>query len=99
MEVLYPRCCGLDVHKETVVACLRLVIDGKVVKEVRTFWTTTASLMGLSDWLSENQCTHIAMEATGVYWKPVWHILADDTSSWCWPMPHTSRTCPAARPM
>jgi transposase len=78
MEVLYPRCCGLDVHKETVVACLRLVIDGKVVKEVRTFSTTTASLMGLSDWLSENQCTHIAMEATGVYWKPVWHILADD---------------------
>jgi transposase len=66
------------VHKETVVACLRLVIDGKVVKEVRTFSTTTASLMGLSDWLSENQCTHIAMEATGVYWKPVWHILADD---------------------
>jgi hypothetical protein len=45
MEVLYPRCCGLDVHKETVVACLRLVIDGKVVKEVRTFSTTTASLM------------------------------------------------------
>jgi hypothetical protein len=52
MEVLYPRCCGLDVHKETVVACLRLVIDGKVVKEVRTFSTTTASLMGLSDWLT-----------------------------------------------
>ena len=78
MEVLYPRCCGLDVHKETVVACLRLVIDGKVVKEVRTFSTTTASLMGLSDWLSKNQCTHIAMEATGVYWKPVWHILSHD---------------------
>jgi transposase len=78
MEVLYPRCCGLDVHKETVVACLRLVIDGKVVKELRTFSTTTASLMGLSAWLSENQCTHIAMEATGVYWKPVWHVLSDD---------------------
>jgi len=77
MEVLYPRCCGLDVHKETVVACLRLVIDGKVAKEVRTFSTTTASLMGLSEWLSENHCTHIAMEATGVYWKPVWHILDD----------------------
>jgi transposase len=77
MEVLYPRCCGLDVHKETVVACLRLVIDGKAVKEVRTFSTTTASLMRLSEWLTENTCTHIAMEATGVYWKPVWHILAD----------------------
>jgi transposase len=77
MEVLYPRCCGLDVHKETVVASLRLVIDGKVVKEVRTFSTTTASLMSLSEWLTENKCTHIAMEATGVYWKPVWHILDD----------------------
>jgi transposase len=77
MEVLYPRCCGLDVHKETVVACLRLVIDGKAVKEVRTFATTTASLIALSDWLTETKCTHVAMEATGVYWKPVWHILSD----------------------
>jgi transposase len=77
MEVLYPRCCGLDVHKDSVVASLRLVIDGKVVKEVRTFSTTTASLMSLSEWLTENKCTHIAMEATGVYWKPVWHILSD----------------------
>jgi transposase len=77
MEVLYPRCCGLDVHKETVVACLRLVIDGKVVKEVRTFQTTTASLIGLSEWLTQSKCTHIAMEATGIYWKPVWHILDD----------------------
>ncbi len=77
MEVLHDRCCGLDVHKETVVACLRLVIDGKVVKEVRTFATTTASLIALSEWLTENKCTHAAMEATGVYWKPVWHILSD----------------------
>ncbi len=77
MEVLCPRCCGLDVHKETVAACLRLVIDGKVVKEVRTFATTTASLIALSEWLTQNKCTHIAKEATGVYWKPVWHILAD----------------------
>jgi transposase len=77
MQVLYPRCCALDVHKQSVVACLRLVVGGKVVKEVRTFDTTTASLMALSEWLAENKCTHIAMEATGVYWKPVWHILAD----------------------
>ena len=77
MEVLYPRCCGLDVHKETAVACLRLVIDGKVVKEVRTFSTTTAGLMALSEWLTQNNCPQIAMEATGVYWKPVWHVLAD----------------------
>jgi len=77
MEVLYRRCCGLDVHKETVVACLRLVSDGKVDIEVRTFETTTASLIALSEWLAQIGCTHIAMEATGIYWKPVWHILAD----------------------
>ena len=77
MEVLYQRCCGLDVHKETVVACLRVVSGGEVVREVRTFETTTASLMALSEWLAENGCTHVAMEATGVYWKPVWRILDD----------------------
>ena len=77
MEILHPCCCGLDVHKETVVACVRLVTDGKLVKEVRTFSTTTASLIELSEWLTETKCTHVAMEATGVYWKPVWHILAD----------------------
>jgi transposase len=77
MEVLYQRCCGLDVHKETVVACLRVVSGGEVVREVRTFETTTVSLMALSEWLAENGCTHVAMEATGVYWKPVWHILDD----------------------
>ena len=77
MEVLYLRCCGLDVHKETVVACLRLVSGGKVDTDVRTFETTTAGLIALSEWLAENGCTQIAMEATGIYWKPVWHILAD----------------------
>ena len=77
MQVLYQRCCGLDVHKETVVACLRIVSGGEVIREVRTFETTTASLMALSEWLAENGCTHVAMEATGVYWKPVWHILDD----------------------
>ena len=78
MEVLHPRCCGLDVHKETVVACVRLVIDGKTVKEVRTFATITAGLLALFDWLTETKCTHVVMEATGVYWKPVWHILSDE---------------------
>ena len=77
MELLHRRCCGLDVHKGTVVACLRLVSDGKVTTEVRTFQTTTADLLRLSEWLAANDCTHVAMEATGVYWKPVWHILDD----------------------
>jgi transposase len=78
MQVVYSRCCGLDVHKETVVACLRLAsAGGKVSTEVRTFATTTAGLTALSEWLAANDCTHVAMEATGVYWQPVWHILSD----------------------
>jgi transposase len=77
MNLLYERCCGLDVHKDTVVSCLRLASDRKVTTEVRTFKTTTAALLQLSAWLTANNCTHVAMEATGVYWKPVWHILDD----------------------
>jgi transposase len=77
MEVLHQRCAGLDVHKKTVVAAVRLVVEGKVVKDAKTFETTTQGLLELSDWLSEHGCTHIAMEATGVYWKPVWHVLSD----------------------
>jgi transposase len=77
MEVIYPRCAGLDVHKESVVACVRLVVASKITHEVRTFGTTTAELLDLSAWLAEQGVTHIAMEATGVYWKPVWHILSD----------------------
>lgn len=74
MEVLYDRCAGLDVHKDSVVACVR--ISGKPSKqEVRTFGTTTRELLALSDWLTEHDCTHVVMEATGVYWKPVWHVL------------------------
>ena len=77
MEVIYPRCAGLDVHKETVVACLRIVERGEVSRSVRTFATTTASLTELGEWLEANGCTHVGMEATGVYWKPVWQVLAD----------------------
>src|SRR5207245_11565016 len=82
MELLHRRCCGLDVHKGTVVACLRLVSNGKVTIEVRTFLTTTADLLRLSEWLAANECTHVAMEATGVYWKPVWHIVDDVEFKW-----------------
>jgi len=77
MEVIHPRSGGLDVHKETVVACVRLALGGKVTHEVRTFETTTAGLLLLLAWLTEMGCTHVAMEATGVYWKPVWNILSD----------------------
>lgn len=77
MEVLYPHCAGLDVHKDTVVACVRHMVNGTVTREVRRFGTTTKDLLALSEWLAGHGCTHVAMEATGVYWKPVWHILSD----------------------
>ena len=77
MEVLHAHCAGLDIHKETVVACVRHMSRGKVKTEVRTFATMTGTLLDLSAWLATEQVTHIAMEATGVYWKPVWHILSD----------------------
>jgi transposase len=78
MEVLYPHCAGLDVHKDSVVACARHMSGGKVSTKVCTFKTITEELMALSIWLTDQGVTHIAMEATGVYWKPVWHILSDD---------------------
>lgn len=74
MDVLYPRCAGLDVHKDTVVACVRCV-SPPVHHEVRTFQTTTTELFALAEWLESHGCTHVAMEATGIYWKPVWHLL------------------------
>jgi transposase len=74
MEILYPRCAGLDVHKDTVVACVRCVTEPRH-REVRTFGTTTSELFALGDWLESHGCTHVAMEATGVYWKPIWHML------------------------
>ena len=77
MEVLYPHCAGLDVHKDTVVVCVRHISDGVVRRAVRSFKTTTTKLLALSEWLAFEGCTHVVMEATGVYWKPVWHILSD----------------------
>lgn len=77
MEVLHPRCAGLDVHKDTVVAAVRCVSE-PAHQEVRTFATTTTELNALSDWLASYGCTHVAMEATGIYWKPIWHILEGD---------------------
>jgi transposase len=77
MEILHPRCAGLDVHKDMVVAAVRCVSEPRHL-EVRTFGTTTRELLALGEWLSSHNCSHVAMEATGVYWKPVWHILEGD---------------------
>ena len=71
MEVLYPRCAGLDVHAATVVACVRIAVGTTVRYERRTVSTNTSGLLELADWLTTHQVTHVAMEATGVYWKPV----------------------------
>ena len=76
MEVVHRCCCGLDVHKRTVVACLRRVdADGRPRKELRTFGTMTDDLLALADWLRLTDCTRVAMESTGVYWKPVYNLL------------------------
>jgi len=75
MEVIYPRCAGLDVHKQTVVACVRIAGDGPPLQEVRTFTTTTSGLLALADWVDSFGVEQVGMEATGVYWKPVWHVL------------------------
>lgn len=76
MEVLYRVCCGLDVHKKTVAACLRVPgSTGARSEDIRTFGTTTRELLQLADWLAAAGCTHVAMESTGVYWRPVYQIL------------------------
>lgn len=75
MELLYVRCAGLDVHARTVVACVRMATSGTVTYEHRTVSTTTRGLLELADWLTARGCTHAVLESTGVYWKPVWHIL------------------------
>jgi transposase len=77
MDVLHRCCAGLDVHKDSVVACVRIVEGAKVVRHVETFSTTTSDLERLSAWLSGHGVTHVAMEATGVYWRPVWAVLSE----------------------
>ena len=78
MDTVHQKCGGLDVHAKTVVACARRVDEtGGIVRTVRTFGTTTADLLALAEWLKAEGCTHVVMESTGVYWKPVWHILEE----------------------
>jgi transposase len=76
MQVVYERCCGLDVHKKVVVACLLvLAANGQRRKAIRTFGTMTQDVLALLDWLKEAGCTHVAFESTGVYWKPIFNLL------------------------
>lgn len=79
MDAILERCAGLDVHQKTVVACVLYgPLDQKPKKEVKTFSTNTKGLLELDDWLCQYGCTHVAMESTGVYWKPIWNILEGD---------------------
>src|SRR5438093_18828 len=78
MDVVHLKCAGLDVHQQTVVACARAGSGKTVAYDVRTFGTSTPELLALSDWLTARGCTHVAMESSGVYWKPVWHLLDGD---------------------
>lgn len=76
IRVVFERCCGLDVHKKMIVACVLLLgKDGQLKKETRTFSTMTSGLLDLLDWLKEAGCSHVAMESTGVYWKPIYNVL------------------------
>jgi transposase len=75
MEAVHARCSGIDVHRETLVACVRLQEGRRKHTEVRSFGTTTADILRLHTWLTESGCTHVAMESTGIYWQPVFNLL------------------------
>ena len=75
MDVLHPRCCGLDVHKSSISACILLREAGRVQKQQRRFGAMTQDLHELAEWLRQFGVSQIAMESSGVYWKPVWNIL------------------------
>jgi transposase len=75
MELVHARCAGLDVHARMISACIRVVSGQGVKREVRSFGTSTVELQRMADWLASEGCTHVAMESTGVYWKPAWHVL------------------------
>jgi transposase len=78
VEVIYQRVCGVDVHKKTIAACVRCMLgDGKVREEVRSFGTMTRDILALADWLAQEGVTHVAMESTGSYWKPIYNLLED----------------------
>jgi transposase len=77
MEVVYPRWSGFDVHKRFVVACLSIVEQGQRRKELRQVSTMTSDILALKAWLQACGCRQIAMEATGVFWKPIYHLLED----------------------
>ncbi|HEV2459034.1 MAG TPA: transposase [Ktedonobacterales bacterium] len=83
MDIVFERCAGIDVHKRSVVVC-RLTRDaqGTRIAETQTFGTTTGELLRLSDWRAEGGCTHVGLESTGEFWKPVFHLLEGTCAVW-----------------
>jgi transposase len=98
LKRIIERCAGLDVHKASITACVRTSGEaGEPHQEIREFSATTRGLLHLRDWLASFAVTLVGMEATGVYWKPVYYMLEDDFECWLLITPATSRTCPAER--
>ena len=98
MEIVHRCCCGLDVHKKMIVACL-IVLDaaGQRQKETRVFGSMTKDILALADWLIGAGCIHVAMKSTEVYWKPIFNLLEGQFES-SWRMLNTSKLCLATRP-
>ena len=98
MEIVHARCCGLDVHKKSVVACVLISQpDGLIERQVRTFKTMTADLLELADWLHSVGVTHVALESTGVYWRPVFNILEDEERTLLLVNPQHMRAVPGKK--
>jgi transposase len=98
MEIVHTRCCGLDVHKKTVVACVLISQpNGLIERQVRTFNTMTADLLALADWLSSLDVTQVALESTGVYWRPVYNVLEDDQRTLLLVNPQHMRAVPGKK--
>ena len=98
MEIVHARCCGLDVHKKSVVACVLISeSDGLIKRQVRTFKTMTADLLELADWLHSLGVTHVALESTGVYWRPVFNILEDEERTLLLVNPQHMRAVPGKK--
>ena len=98
MERIIERCAGLDVHKSSVTACVRITDgDGALRQEIREFATTTRGLLLLRDWLASFEVSLVGMEATGVYWKPIYYMLEDDFELWLLNARHL-KNVPVGRP-
>jgi len=98
MEIVHARCCGLDVHKKRAVACVLISQpDGLLERQIRTFSTMTTDLLALSDWLNSLNVTHVALESTGVYWRPVFNILEDEERTLLLVNPQHMRAVPGKK--